>query len=422
MAGNEDDSSSSWEYEYSTTETETHLITLDLSVPEFVRQRDDVIVHNTRGGFRSWQNPLNVEEAPGLRGFGGDDSDNAGDGDGASAGDGAGDSDRSDGAMRHTSRNKNKTAKAGTGGPATRNPTQPTQPLAADEPDDTDIQILDLHTAEPIVAYRGMIFKGSWSETIGTEMLFAKTEEGHEADNAHGIQVADTVRLVGASSARITCAPTELVPKAKKADHAAATAGASSVSTAAPQKSLGFVIPVGNNASVQRQQQASFLEQLMALKHRRGEQDVVTVQATETKQNAVRGDAAEIKRRARRETQLQVHQERRAKRLRGGQGGADGDTEAGAAAGAADAGHVDADADNVASPQPQSAQRRRRAAARRGRSRVSDFSQIARVAGDDDLLALSQNGHGSQGGGGDEVPGDAEDDEASLSEDYDDGE
>ncbi|ERT00450.1 hypothetical protein HMPREF1624_03823 [Sporothrix schenckii ATCC 58251] len=409
MAGNDDDDSSSWEYEYSTTETETHLITLDLSVPEFVRQRDDVIVHNTRGGFRSWQNPLNVEEAPALREFGGDDSDNAG------GGDGAGDSDRSDGALRNTSsRNKNKTAKAGKSSPATKNPTQPTQPLAADEPDDTDIQILDLHTHEPIVAYRGMIFKGTWSETIGTEMLFAKTDEGHEADNAHGIQVVDNVRLVGASSARITCAPTEMVPKAKKADHAAATADASSGSTAAPKKSLGFVIPVGNNASVQRQQQASFLEQLMALKHRRGEQDVVTVQATETKQNAVRGDAAEIKRRARRETQLQVHQERRAKRLRGGQGGADGDTEAGAAAGAADAGHVDADADNVASPQPQSAQRRRRAAARRGRSRVSDFSQIARVAGDDDLLALSQNGHGNQG--------DAEDDEASLSEDDDDGE
>ncbi|KAL1890037.1 hypothetical protein Sste5346_008472 [Sporothrix stenoceras] len=363
-----DSADSDWEYEYSTTETETHLITLDLSVPEFVRQRDDVIVHNTRGGFRSWQNPMNMDDVRPFRGFGGDDSEDGGDGDGKAL---AEDSDRED------------TAPTNKGGAAAA---KSAPPAPADEQDATEIQILDLHAAEPVIAYRGMLFKGTWSETIGTEMLFADRPQGEEPapNQLAGVHLTDDIDVVGASSARIACTPTEMMPKAaggvQKAVPAKGTAKAA-------KKGLGFVIPVSNNASVQRQQQASFLEQLMALKHRNGEADVVTVQALETKQNAIRNDALEVKRRARRETQLQVHQERRAKRLRGA---LDGIREGGGVAAAASAAADVQDTTMLDSPGAQGQPiRRRRTGPRRGRGRASDRSQISRVAGDDDLLAMS---------------------------------
>ncbi|EPE02695.1 hypothetical protein F503_04044 [Ophiostoma piceae UAMH 11346] len=222
-----------WEYEYSTTETETHLVTLDLSLPEFVRRDDDVVVHNTRGGFRSWLNPINLDAGDGTPAA----AQNLGQGQAAKKGNGA----------------------DGTG----------------------DVQLLDLH-GEPIIAYRGMLFRGAWADTIGTEMLFADS-------TAFKMGKARS-ELVGAASARITCSPVELRDY-KATERAAAMKRA--------RKRLGFVIPVANGATAQRQKQGAFLESLMAVKHRRSEGDVVTVLAVDTKENKVHDDADEVKRQQR---------------------------------------------------------------------------------------------------------------------------
>ncbi|CAK7236919.1 hypothetical protein SEUCBS140593_009782 [Sporothrix eucalyptigena] len=348
---------SDWEYEYS-NETETHLITLDLSLPEFVRRRDDLVVHNTRGGFRSWANPLNLGSSnnklpKGLKGLGDDDGDGDNDGDLAEDSD-----DEHNNAQTGTNTNGNANGQS-------------------EEPDPTEIQILELHAAEPIIAYRGMLFKGAWHETIGTEMLFADKSEDSE-----GIPVSPEIDLVGAASARISCTHAEVRPRGDAAQKAKANRAA----VDGRSGGLGFIIPVGNAASRPRQQQASFLEQLMVLKHQHGEPDVVTVQALETRQNAVRGDAEEAKRRARRETLLQVHQERRAKRLRDAEAAAGGEGS------------------------PTTTPRR----ARRSRLR-KELSPLATVAGDDELMGAVTGKENDENNNGDDNEG-AQEDAESISE------
>ncbi len=175
-----------------------------------------------------------------------------------------------------------------------RNATAPVTtkgPPALDGPDPTEIQILELHSAEPVIAYRGMLFRGAWTETIGTEMLFA----GSAADPAahrpasvaslaplpSAVHLTPAVDLIGASSARIACTATEL----RECKDAAAERAEEALKRKSRRR-LGFSIPVGRGATEQRQHQAFFLESLMALKHGRGEHDVVTVQALEAKPSA----------------------------------------------------------------------------------------------------------------------------------------
>ena len=199
---------------------------------------DDVVVHNTRGGFRSWLNPINLDA-----------------GDGTST----------------TTATTAQTPSQGQAAPNSKN--------GADA--SADLQVLDLH-GEPIVAYRGMLFRGAWADTIGTELLFAEST-ALKAGKARS-------ELVGAASARIPCSPVELRDY-KATERAAAMKRA--------RKRLGFVIPVANGATAQRQKQGAFLESLMAVKHRRGEGDVVTVLAVDTKANTVHDDAEEAKRQQR---------------------------------------------------------------------------------------------------------------------------
>ncbi|CAK7268813.1 hypothetical protein SEPCBS57363_003282 [Sporothrix epigloea] len=343
-----DDDDEEWEYEYSTTETETHLISLDLSLPEFVRRRDDMVVHNTRGGFRSWLNPMSLGDNAknNIKGMG-DEQD----------ADADADADNDDGELAEDSDNANDHKHD-----VRTSVQQQSQKQQPEEPDPTEIQVLELHDAEPLISYRGMLFKGSWSQIIGTEMLFADRSTDRPKDQHPSLSVAPGIELVGATTARIACTPVELRPRDRVSSTVKKLAKPSGDSAAG---SLGFVIPVGNAASVPRQQQARFLEHFMALKHQHGESDVVTVQALETKHNAVHGDAEEAKRRARRETLLQVHQERRARRLR----------EAVAAEAAANPNGMPTAAPKR--PQPR----------RRRRQRV-EMSPLATVAGDDELAGL----------------------------------
>ncbi|CAK7567868.1 MAG: hypothetical protein SEPTF4163_005838 [Sporothrix epigloea] len=342
-----EDDDDDWEYEYSTTETEMHLVSLDLSIPEFVRRRDDMVMHNTRGGFRSWLNPMSLGDNAknNLKGPG-DDQDVDADAD----------ADNDDGDLAEDSDNANdRRHDAKT--PVQQQP----QKQQVDETDPTEIQVLELHDAEPLISYRGMLFKGSWSQIIGTEMLFADRGTDSPKDQHPSLSVASGIDLVGATTARIACTPVELRPRDRVSSTVKKLAKANSGQAAG---SLGFVIPVGNAASVPRQQQARFLEHFMALKHQHGESDVVTVQAVETKHNAVHGDAGEAKRRARRETLLQVHQERRARRLR----------EAVAAEAAANPNGIIP----TAAPKRQKHRRRQRL----------EMSPLATVAGDDELAGL----------------------------------
>ncbi|OAA65892.1 Transcription factor TFIIIC, tau55-related protein [Niveomyces insectorum RCEF 264] len=318
-AGDED---AEWEYEYSTTETETHLVTLDLSIPEFLHRNDEHIVHNTRGGFRSWMNPLVIkDDAPTPR----DSSTKEGtkrrstqpqqDRGGA---EGREDDDDDDDDNDNDSDNSERIAavrrrpglKEEDGAAQKKNEQQ-----GVGEPDPTDIQILELHAAEPILAYRGMVFQGAWAEHIGTEMLFTEHEEPPSSTTASAPpalplaavrRLPQDVDLLGASTARISCTPVELrlrkdIQQAERLENA--------------RKRLSVKIPVPQRASAQQKKQAAFLETLMAIKRRRGEKDVVTVNAVETTQSTVRDDADEAQLQKKKKAQMMRYQ-RRLKRQR----------------------------------------------------------------------------------------------------------
>jgi len=138
--------------------------------------------------------------------------------------------------------------------------------LMEDETGPKDIQILELHSGQPIVSYRGMVFTGEWTQTIGTELLFV----GNNPDDPLPIlrRLPQGVDLFGASAARLTCTQTQLRPRrlVEQSDRMRKV-----------RRINNFMIDVTADTTDERRPQADFLEQLMAVKKAKGEKDKVTV-------------------------------------------------------------------------------------------------------------------------------------------------
>ncbi|KAI1341432.1 hypothetical protein F5Y15DRAFT_356452 [Xylariaceae sp. FL0016] len=237
------DDGSDWEYEYSNTETETFYVTLDLSKPEFTsqeHQQDDKpseelngsnesAVVSSRRRSASMSAADNSDAAPDVD----EDEDRQGQG-------------------------------------------QRKRQLATEGHDDTRdrVQILDLHTANPIVSYRGRIYTGQWSENVTTEFLMTPRDD---IDGLPALRhMANGVDLLAASSARITTKEKELKPavKRQKRDHGQYTA---------ENNASVDVIPFPEGKFDQgRVDQGHFLAKLITLKKQKGEQDEVTVIAKPT--------------------------------------------------------------------------------------------------------------------------------------------
>ena len=164
-----------------------------------------------------------------------------------------------------------------------------------------EIQILDLHSDEPLVSYRNHIFRGTWCENIGTEMIFTPHDESAPLPAlrhlGHGID------LLAASAARVNFREATLISK-EEADAAGAGSDAGQDAEKDEEelperykRNGGIYIHVGGDKSGQRQPQAHFLEDFIALKRSRGEMDDVTVQPVETRHNQLMVDDEEEERR-----------------------------------------------------------------------------------------------------------------------------
>jgi hypothetical protein len=131
----------------------------------------------------------------------------------------------------------------------------------------THVQILDLHTSNPIVSYNGQVFSCQWAQNIGTELLFTPHDKSSSLPILRNLP--GNVDLLAASSAGIISEPVKVKPKApvrKPLPAARPRAPASQIS-------------LPKNASVQKRSQASFLEKLIEIKEAKGEEDLVTVHA-----------------------------------------------------------------------------------------------------------------------------------------------
>jgi hypothetical protein len=131
----------------------------------------------------------------------------------------------------------------------------------------TNVQILDLHTSNPIVSYNGQVFSCQWAQNIGTELLFTPHDKSSSLPILRNLP--GNVDLLAASSARIISEPVQVKPKAPVRKP---------LPSARPRESASQ-ISLPKNASVQKRSQASFLEKLIGIKEAKGEEDLVTVYA-----------------------------------------------------------------------------------------------------------------------------------------------
>ncbi|KAH7026425.1 uncharacterized protein B0I36DRAFT_365991 [Microdochium trichocladiopsis] len=303
-----DDDESEWEYEYSTTETETYYITLDLSTQDFTDKRTKTI-HHGRGGYHS-EKQANIfqgrQQSP-------DASPQPGTRHNSTAV--ASDDDGEEGTPPAPGSGGNRAAAAAAVLPgleargwSSRRDSEGGDD-EVDEDDDgnqsgrrglDEVQIMELHSPNPVIAYQGRVYAGQWHENIGTEFLITRhNEDSHLPVLRH---LDDGVDLLAASSTRISVTQKELKrkdPAAKQKHEGMRLAGDGVQRHPSDRADLGvegrrdhhgveveeddveaqalLVPPPDAGASQARIDQGNFLREFIALKRARGETDAVPV-------------------------------------------------------------------------------------------------------------------------------------------------
>ncbi|KAI3326201.1 hypothetical protein HD806DRAFT_439344 [Xylariaceae sp. AK1471] len=252
----EKDDESEWEYEYSATETETFYVTLDLSKADFRAQEQVKSDAFTPRG--AWPTHKASELFTNRRKATDRASQNSAASSAASS-----DAERDDEDQPEMSRE-------GRG----------KQPSSAQNDGGVNgerVQILDLHSENPIISYKGRVFAGQWCENTTTELLMTRRDETSSLPILR--HLPDGVDLLAASCSRINVIEQKVKPKVNNRGHRA--------SAHLPQT---VIPPVDLKASQERIDQRNFLADLIAIKRRRGETDDVTVIA-----RSMQGKRAKIK-------------------------------------------------------------------------------------------------------------------------------
>lgn len=192
-----------------------------------------------------------------------------------------------------------------------------------------EIQVLDLHSDNPIITYKGRIFSGTWASNIGSELIFGAHDEVADRGLPHLRALPEGVDLMAASSARILTTPVDLRPKNRGGVDGSGTPVLPGQPGRKPavdryrnmRKESGIEIPIAFDKHGRRKPQARFLENLMAIKRSRGEQDEVTTVTKDTTRDYVNKDddpeeASLQKKRARDRRRQQRLMEERASRPR----------------------------------------------------------------------------------------------------------
>jgi hypothetical protein len=278
-----------WEYEYSTTETEvivmashlifcadrtaqTYYVTLDLTTPQKPKPQDEAKYKekpNVMGGI--WvNNGLKTENAKRMQG----NKNRSRKGKKSNPEEPNKDPDRGEDSQSEKDEEDsptpvNQETGNGTGGAETRAKKAAAPPPAIPEVEDekpTKVQILDLHSNNPIVSYGGDVFTCEWSRNIGTEFLFIEHDDQDPLPVLRNLR--EGVDLIAASSIRIMSKPVLLEPKFDSRRVSTSSGSAGWV----PEP----VEPVKSDRE-KRQDQASFLAQLREIKQKKGEEDDVTM-------------------------------------------------------------------------------------------------------------------------------------------------
>ncbi|KAE8375778.1 hypothetical protein BDV26DRAFT_294690 [Aspergillus bertholletiae] len=135
------------------------------------------------------------------------------------------------------------------------------------------LQILGLHTSNPVVSYQNQIFNCSWADQIGTELHFMRPEPepqlvpGPEPETAAGqiipLKLDKSFSLIAANSVKILGRRANLISSAGPVQHSLHSGDALDMTEGAGRRSG----PQTN--------QALFLERLRSIKQAKGETDTV---------------------------------------------------------------------------------------------------------------------------------------------------
>lgn len=194
----------------------------------------------------------------------------------------------------------------------------PSEAISTDPPtlsnlQNSRLQILDLHTPEPLISYNNRIYTCTWASTIGTDVFLASPDLLPAAPNdpfrVVPIHSLPNVSVIGTSCINLTGRPTTITPRncPPKAQPPSSVPGLATgaipvfIDTtnppsppkasnpehlpnedAAPNQALK--IPLSPTAANPRRAQTSFLESLIAIKASKGETDQVTVYSTKSNQ------------------------------------------------------------------------------------------------------------------------------------------
>lgn len=155
----------------------------------------------------------------------------------------------------------------------------PLDSAETETPNRERIQILGLHTSNPVVSYHNQIFSCSWADQIGTELVFSHPDTDPDADALSPLQqgpgydllAANSVKILGRKANITSGSGTELFEETMPdIDRPAGPSSAQMVgSTSVPRR------------AVPPSYQAEFIQRFQDLKRAKGETDTVrTVMST----------------------------------------------------------------------------------------------------------------------------------------------
>lgn len=166
-------------------------------------------------------------------------------------------------------------------------PGQPEVDPSLPEPIDR-IQILDLHTQNPLISYQNQMYSCEWTSTLGTDLLLTTPSP----DSPHPtLREKPNVSLLATSSIKLMGRPAQIAARHNTEEDGHHSTPAAENSTAltkpaSPEKAPPVKIPLGATPSRARQKQASFLERLIAIKAKKGEKDNVTIYTQKVNQGS----------------------------------------------------------------------------------------------------------------------------------------
>ncbi|KAJ5169305.1 Transcription factor TFIIIC tau55-like protein [Penicillium coprophilum] len=150
------------------------------------------------------------------------------------------------------------------------------------------IQILDLHTTNPIISYYNQMFSCSWADQIGTELVFASPETETDTENHFppSLHRGPSYELVAANSVKILGRKAHLAPSAGPTIAQGFTEGPNAgpdPESASSQGADHLGVP---RRPTGQSHQAQFLHRLQQIKNAKGEGDTVrTVMSTRRQVN-----------------------------------------------------------------------------------------------------------------------------------------